>query len=165
MNTVCLCYPGVSREGTSLEGGSICTTLNTKLLVLLALRVWAKRQGTLEQEVNSVQTIPAYPTGLRRHRKKDFRFQVGVCFLQRWSKGSPMGPRQLWRLWERQSDLNQGRILTVGRRVQGARDPLFSHLRGVYLASDTATGGLEVGRWCNKPKNQCSILIPSGWSL
>lgn len=57
------CTPFVTQESTErvtiLEGGSICTTLNTKLLVLLALCVWAKRQGTLEQEVNSVQTIPA----------------------------------------------------------------------------------------------------------
>lgn len=54
--------PFVTQESTErvtfLEGGSICTTLNIKLLVLLALCVWAKQQVTLEK-VNNGQTIPA----------------------------------------------------------------------------------------------------------
>lgn len=47
---------------------------------------------------------------------------------------------------------------------EGFRDPLFSHLLGVYLVADAATGRLEMDCWCNKPRNQCSILISSRWS-
>lgn len=69
---------------------------------------------------------------------------------------------QLWWLQELLSDVKHERGLTIGKRV--LQDPLFSRL-GVYLVSDATTGRLEMDCWCNKPRDQCSILIPSRCSL
>lgn len=184
-NGVCVFYecsrPFVTHESTQrmtfLARNSVSTTLNTKLMVQVALCVWAELgRVTLEQRVSDTRTIPdgkcfraeawalhtgeslfCYSKQTVRKRTADSRSEFAL--YKRWSKESHTVPSSA--LVAVGVTLSEDWLL----RREFCRDSLFSLLLGVYRVSDAATGRLEMDCWCNKPKNQCSILIPSRWNL
>lgn len=183
MNTLGLFVTHEStKRVTFMGGGSISTTLNTKLSAQIALCVWAEWwRVTLQQGVDRARTIPlgrcfrasawaphtgecvfCYSKQTVRKRTSDSRAEF--AFHKRRSEESHAAPfSALVAVGVTQSDINMREDWL--RRGECFRDPLCSHLLGVYLVSDAATGRLEMDCWCNKPKNQCSFLIPSRWNL